>query len=59
LVAVAEATTCGEEYAEFLCGDTPSPIPRRNILPFDKVKEIAAYFIETGERSPTVAWEAV
>jgi hypothetical protein len=59
LLAVARATACGEEYVEFLCGNTPSPVPRRNILPLEKVKEIAAHFIVTGERSPLISWEEV
>lgn len=60
LVAVAETEPAsGEEYVEFLCGDTPSPVPMRNVLPFETVKDIAAYFIQTGERSPAVSWDEV
>jgi hypothetical protein len=57
LVAVSPSEY--EVDAEFLVGDTPSPIPRRFCLPFEIVKEIAAYFIESGERSPAVAWEEI
>ena len=38
-------------------GDTPTPIPQRFCLPLETVKQIAAYFIETGERWPGVSWE--
>jgi immunity protein Imm1 of predicted polymorphic toxin system len=48
-----------EECVEFLCGNTPTPFYKRHILPFETVKQIAAYFVETGERSPEVSWEEV
>jgi hypothetical protein len=57
LVAVAAVTHWHHDYAEFLVGDTPTPIPQRFCLPFEMVKEIAAHFVETGQRSPTLAWE--
>jgi hypothetical protein len=59
LVAVAEGPSCREEYIDFLCGNTPSPISCRNVLTFEKVKEIAAHFIETGERDPAFSWEEI
>jgi hypothetical protein len=31
----------------------------RYCLPFDKVKQILSYFLETGERSPIVSWEEI
>ncbi len=59
LVAVARKGASKEEYVNFLCGNTPSPVPSRNVLTFDEVKEIAAHFIETGERNPAFAWEEI
>ena len=59
LVALATSTCCGHEDVEFLVGDTPTPIPRRFCLPFETVKEIAAYFVETGGRTPSVSWEEI
>jgi Immunity protein Imm1 len=59
LLALAPEKHCDQEYAEFLVGDTPTPIPGRFCLPLDKVKDIAAYFVETGGRSPVVSWEEI
>lgn len=59
LMALAPGDHEEEEYVEFMMGNTPSPIPKRNVLPFETVKEIAAYFVETGERWPDVAWEEI
>jgi hypothetical protein len=59
LLAVAPEKFCEQEYVEFLVGDTPTPIPQRFCLPFEAVKRIAAYFIETGERSPAFSWEEI
>ena len=59
LAAVAPENYWHQEYAEFFVGDTPTPIPQRFCLPFEMVKQIAAYFIETGERSPAFAWEEI
>jgi hypothetical protein len=59
LLAVAEMGARGAESVEFLCGDTPSPVPGRNVLPFDELMEVAAHFVETGERSPRVLWEEI
>jgi hypothetical protein len=59
LVAVAPEKYCEQDYVEFLVGDTPSPIEQRFCLSFEMVKEIAAHFIECGERSPAFAWEEI
>jgi len=42
-----------------LISGTPSPVPRRYCLPMAKVAEIAATFLENGERYPDVEWEAI
>lgn len=44
---------------EFFSGGTASPIPARNIINFDELKEIAQHFLKMGERSPTPHWEPV
>jgi Immunity protein Imm1 len=59
LMALAPGNHYEGEYIEFLMGNTPSSIPRRNCLPLEMVKEIAAYFIETGGRWSAVSWEEV
>jgi hypothetical protein len=59
LVAVAPNPIADDKYIEFLIGNTPTPIPVRHILPFEKVKEIARCFQETGVRSAAVSWEEV
>jgi|YelNatPaOPRAMG01_1025707.scaffolds.fasta_scaffold75042_2 hypothetical protein len=42
---------------EFVVGGTATPIDGRYYLPFQNIEQIIAYFMETGGRSPTVAWE--
>ena len=64
LVALAPGFHIGEldeeqKYVEFLCGNTPSPIAKRYILPFEILMQIATYFLETGERSPALSWEEI
>ena len=59
LLAVSGETHFVQRYVEFFVGDTPTPIPQRFCLPFEIVKQIAGYFIETGERWPGVSWEEV
>jgi hypothetical protein len=59
LVAVASNPIAEDEDMEFLCGNTATPVSMRYILPFEKVKEIASYFLETGARSATVRWEEI
>jgi hypothetical protein len=59
LMAVAPGDHRKGEYVEFLMGNTPTPFPRRNCLPLEMVKEIAAYFVESGERWSAVSWEEV
>jgi hypothetical protein len=59
LVAVANDSIKGNEYLEFMVGNTPTPISISYILPFETVKRIASYFLETGARSATVSWEGI
>jgi hypothetical protein len=41
LMAVAPRQFAEHESVEFLAGNTPTPVPSRYILPFEKIKEIA------------------
>ena len=56
LVAVSHRPPMKRGYIEFQCGGTPTPIPARNILRFDELKEVVLHFMRTGERSNTVSW---
>jgi hypothetical protein len=59
LLAVAQEKCCELDHVEFHVGGTATPIPQRFCLPFEALKEIVAYFVETGERSPAVSWEEI
>jgi hypothetical protein len=59
LLAVAPNPIAEDGDIEFLLGNTPTPVAVRHILPFEKVKDIARYFQETGARSATIRWEEV
>jgi hypothetical protein len=43
----------------FLIGGTPSPVPRRYILSRETLLEVAAAFLERGERHAGLRWEDV
>jgi len=49
----------GVKAPEFLCGGTATPVPTRYCVTNDVMKQIAAYFLETGKRSPDVFWEEI
>lgn len=57
LGAVASNKERARGHIEFLMGGTPTPISKRNCMPFDAVREIAGYFRETGGMHPGVTWE--
>lgn len=59
LLALGPQDFWKHECADFLVGDTPSPIPQRFCLPFEMAIDIVAYFLETGERCPAVCWEEI
>jgi len=59
LEAIAAAPTHLKRMPTFLCGGTPSPVPRRAVLPFEEAQKIAMYFLRTGQRSPAVSWGQV
>jgi hypothetical protein len=44
---------------EFLTANTPTPVPAAEIISFAELEEIAIHFLETGERSSLVLWEAL
>ena|SRR5579871_4364674 len=58
-VAVATAEGSRDEEVEFLMDNTQTPLPKRHCVPFATMREIAACFLETGERSSAVTWEEV
>jgi hypothetical protein len=53
----SDPTEDGEQ--DFLIADTVTPIPRRYCLPMRKVEEIAAVFLDSGERTADVIWEEI
>ena len=59
LVAVAPGVWEVEDYFEFLAGDTATPISKRYCMPWEQVRQIATYFLETGDRSPDISWEEI
>ena len=59
LMAVAQHTTKDEGEIEFLIGDTASPVPKRYSLPYETMVEVAAHFVDSGERHLGVEWEEV
>jgi hypothetical protein len=59
-MAVAHETpNTAEGEVEFLIGDTATPVPKRFSLPYETMVEIAARFVDSGERHAGVAWEEV
>jgi len=59
LPPAVESLDPGRPQVEFLCGNTPTPVPARYYLPHEMVKEIAIYFLETGKRSAGISWEDI
>jgi hypothetical protein len=59
LMALAAPPNRREDEVEFMMGGTPTPVQARFILPFEKVKEIAIHFQQTGAPSTAVSWEEV
>jgi hypothetical protein len=59
LMAVAPLPASEGEDTEFLLGGTPTPISNRYCMPFEFVREIAAYFLETGGAHPGFSWEEI
>jgi hypothetical protein len=59
LLAVSPHPQSSNEDLVFLMGHTATPMSRRNCLPVKLVEEIAAVFVETGQRKLDVNWEEV
>ena len=59
LVAVAPGAGEASDYFEFLAGGTATPISKRYCMPWEQVRQIVAHFLETGDRSPDISWEAI
>ncbi len=59
LMAVAPSEQDANEYVEFLIANTPTPVSKRYCMPREQVRQIAAYFLETGDRSPDISWEEI
>lgn len=57
LVAKLDSEDSREGFADFMIGNEPSEVPLRLCLPLHVLLEVAAYFVETGKRSPLVSWE--
>jgi Immunity protein Imm1 len=43
----------------FLIGDTASPVPKRYCFPHGIVEDIAATFVQTGQRKSDLTWEEI
>lgn len=57
LVAYLESERLQTGEVEFLLNKSPTEILRRHCFPLTVLLDVAAHFVETGERSPTVLWE--
>jgi len=59
LMAVNDPGGSVDEFKEFLTANTLTPVPKRYCLSFDRMKEIALHFLESGDRAPSVTWEEI
>jgi hypothetical protein len=59
LMAVSNEAGYNDEFMEFLTANTSTPVPTRYCLPMERIKKIAAEFVESGERSTIVDWEEI
>jgi hypothetical protein len=59
LMALGPDDPNGEEYMEFLTGNTDTPIPLKYCMPMSQIKQIVADFLATGEKSHRFSWEEV
>lgn len=57
LVAYLESERKKTGVAEFLITNSPTEIQLSQCIPLSILLEVAAYYVETGERSPAVLWE--
>jgi hypothetical protein len=59
LMAVNPSEQECRDHVEFLTASTPTPVSKRYCVPLDTVTQAAAYFIDTGDRSPALLWEVI
>ena len=59
LMALSPLENSFQDYFEFFAGNTSTPVRSRHLVSFDLVFRIAAYFLETGDRSPAIYWEEI
>lgn len=59
LMATSESEFNIDDCVEFLIGNTLTPVPRHYCVSMESVRQIARYFVETGDRSADVAWEEI
>ena len=45
-----------DPFVEFVSGGTPTPIPIKNCLPFERVVEIVVYFLRNKKLPDYVSW---
>lgn len=57
LVANLESEKMRSGVTDFIIGNEPTEIELRLCIPFATLLDVAAYFVETGQRSPIVSWE--
>jgi hypothetical protein len=57
LVAYLESERIQTGEVEFLLSKSPTEILRRQCFPLKVLLDVAAFFVEGGERSPIVLWE--
>lgn len=58
-ISDAEKSNDGDEYVEFLTGDTPTPISKRYCLTPEETRIIASHFVLTGQRYNGLKWEEI
>jgi hypothetical protein len=57
LLAISAHPPLKRGYVEFLTANTPTPVAARYIINFDELKQVAAHFLRTGERTNEVVWQ--
>lgn len=58
-MAKLESQNMRSGITEFIIGNEPSEIELRLCIPLSVLLEVAAYFVETGQRSSIVSWEEI
>jgi hypothetical protein len=59
LMAIGPNLIIVDECSKFLCGDTPTEIAARYILPAKNLTEVIEHFCRTGDRTTAVSWEEI